>query len=174
MYWKLKLKKNIFLNPEHLGPAVHQQLRKQLREAVECQQDQTHGLIVCVIDIENLHEVKGRVLDDGRVLFELQYSAIAWKSFRGDIIDGVVTDVAQEGFLVDVGAVSVFVSGFTMPADVTFKQPQGDAPKFCSADDMYSISSGIKVRVAVLNETPKNKRFAALATVAGEGLGPRF
>ena len=175
MYWKLTLRKNLFVAPEHLGPAVNERLQQLLREQVEAKHLPGQGLVVAVIDIKNLRDLHGRVLDTGKVLFEVEYEAVVWRTFRGDVRDGYVTEVTAEGIVVDVGAVNVFVSDYLMPPGMEFVPgASGDAAKFATPDDAIVLAAGAMVRVGIVQETAKNERIGALGTIQGEGLGPRF
>ena len=175
MYYKLTLRKNVFLGAEALGPAVNDRLQSALRKEVEATFQPGYGLVVAVVDIRNPQDVKGRVLDTGKVLFELDYVAVVWATFRGDVVDGQVTELTSDGFLVDVGAVNVYVSEFQLPDGMSFVPgAAGEPGKFATGDEAFTVSPGTWVRVSVIQETPKNDRFGALGTISGDGLGPRF
>lgn len=46
----------------------------------------------------------------GMAMYTISYRAVVWQPFRGEVVDGEVSQVVNNGFFVDVGALSVFVS----------------------------------------------------------------
>lgn len=103
----LKLK----LPPKSFGPHMKQILRSKLIEDVEGTCTGQFGYIICVMDGMKIDIGKGRIIPgDGSAEFEVKYSAIVWRPFKGEVVDGVVTKVNNLGFFVDVGPLSVFIS----------------------------------------------------------------
>lgn len=46
----------------------------------------------------------------GMAMYTISYRAVVWQPFRGEVVDGEVSQVVANGFFVDVGALGVFVS----------------------------------------------------------------
>lgn len=90
---------------------MKQILRSKLIEDVEGTCTGQFGYIICVMDGMKIDIGKGRIIPgDGSAEFEVKYTAIVWRPFKGEVVDGVVTKVNNLGFFVDVGPLSVFIS----------------------------------------------------------------
>lgn len=54
---------------------------------------------------------RGKIIpNDGSAEFEVKYKAIVWRPFRGEVVDGIVSNVQALGIFVDVGPLNVFIS----------------------------------------------------------------
>ena len=66
-------------------------------------------MIVAVLNIDEISEPK-IVPGTGFAQYNVGYRAIVWRPFKGEVVDGAVQSVVSNGFFVDVGGLSVFVS----------------------------------------------------------------
>ena len=66
-------------------------------------------MIVAVLSIDDISEPK-IVPGTGFAQYNVGYRAIVWRPFKGEVVDGMVSSVVANGFFVDVGGLSVFVS----------------------------------------------------------------
>ena len=66
-------------------------------------------MIVAVLSIDEISEPK-IVPGTGFAQYNVGYRAIVWRPFKGEVVDGLVQSVVSNGFFVDVGGLSVFVS----------------------------------------------------------------
>lgn len=86
-------------------------LRNKLIQDVEGTCTGQFGYIICVMDSVNIDMGKGRIIpNDGSAEFEVKYTAIVWRPFKGEVVDGIVSNVQQLGVFVDVGPLTVFIS----------------------------------------------------------------
>lgn len=84
-------------------------LSKRLYEEVEGTCSGRYGYVISVVSIENY----GRGLlqfTTGVAEFTLKYTAIVFKPFNYQVVDGVVTTVNKMGFFADIGPLQIFVS----------------------------------------------------------------
>ena len=58
----------------------------------------------------------------GYAQYNVSYRAIVWRPFRGEVVDGMVSSVVNNGFFVDVGGLSVFVSKAVSYAKIGMRQ----------------------------------------------------
>lgn len=90
---------------------MEQMLRNKLIQDVEGTCTGQFGYIICVMDGMPIDMGKGRIVPgDGSAEFEVKYTAIVWRPFKGEVVDGVVSNVQQLGLFVDVGPLTVFIS----------------------------------------------------------------
>lgn len=108
MFFLHEMERTITLHPTFLGPYVHEYLDARLKADVEGT-NTGNFFIICVLD--DLKYSDGRVLpSSGFAEYIVHYRAVVWRPFKGEALDGVVTSVLYNGFFVDVGPLSVFVS----------------------------------------------------------------
>lgn len=170
MYVKVVLTKNVYVKPEDLGPQLSHRLEYVLREAVEGTRDPVAGLIVAVVDIIDDASVQGKVLETGTVVFAMKYIAVAFRLAPSEVVDGVVTEIVNDGVYVDVGATVIRVSRYSMPRGFVF-EGEGDAPRFASPDGTVVISEGSTLRVRVISESTTAIKFGAVGSIDGPYLG---
>lgn len=96
------------LHPSFFNSGADAQVRQRLYEDMEGKVEGTE-MIVQIIEIDEISEPV-LVPGTGMAKYTLSYRAIVWRPFRGEVVDGMVTSVVNNGFFVDVGALSVFVS----------------------------------------------------------------
>ena len=58
------------------------------------------------------HDISdGRIQDtSGEVIYKVRFTAVVFKPFKGEILDGVVTHVDSNGFMLESGPLKSFVS----------------------------------------------------------------
>jgi DNA-directed RNA polymerase subunit E'/Rpb7 len=171
MFFKFEHKKNIYVQPEELGPQLTHRLDYLLRDAIEGTRIPHVGVVICVTDIINAASLQGKVLETGTVVFAMTYEGIAFRFQQGEVCDGRVVEVSAESFTVDVGATQVRVSRYHIPASYLFDDA-GGAPRYAHPDG--SISDGSTVRIQIIAETPTNAKYGALGTIAGNYLGVKL
>ena len=101
------------LHPSFFDSAADKQVRDRLYEDMEGKVEGTE-MIVQIIEVDEISEPV-LVPGTGMAKYTLSYRAIVWRPFRGEVVDGMVTSVVNNGFFVDVGALSVFVSKAVRP-----------------------------------------------------------
>ena len=74
-----------------------------------------------VTDFTNISE--GMVTDDGtaRAKFRVEFDAIAFRPFKGQVLDAVVTEVNKFGFFAEAGPMNLFVSNQLISDDMKFE-----------------------------------------------------
>ena len=79
-----------------------------------------YGFIVCITHIENVSE--GIITDDGtaRAKFAVEYDCVAYRPFKNEVLDAVVTQVNKFGFFAEAGPLQLFVSNSLVPDDVKY------------------------------------------------------
>lgn len=89
-----ELTHTIMLHPSYFGPRMREFLQKKLYADVEGTCSGQFGYIITVIDIVNIGN--GIVLPgSGQAEFITRYRAIVFKPFKGEVMDGVVSQVTK-------------------------------------------------------------------------------
>lgn len=56
----------------------------------------------------------------GFVVYPVKYRAIVFRPFKGEVLDGVVTQVNKVGMFAEIGPLSCFISHHSIPTDMQF------------------------------------------------------
>jgi len=127
-----------------------------------------HGYILAVINIENIGA--GRIkAGTGYAYFTVVYKAIVFKPFRGEVIDGIVSDVHAVGLFANIGPTRVFVSNKAMPDDYMF-DPNSDNPCFTSGDQTVRIKKGDHIRLRI-EGIKMEEELACIGSIKDDYLG---
>ena len=108
MFFVKVLEHRIHLHPSFFGAQASDYILDQLYRDREGSNTGTM-MIVAIIDVDDISEPK-IVPGSGYAEYDVSYRAIVWRPFRGEVVDGLVSSVVNNGFFVDVGGLSVFVS----------------------------------------------------------------
>lgn len=108
MFFVKNLEHRINLHPSFLGGQAQEFVLNRLYEEVEGQ-NMGSLMIISIIDVLDISEPK-IVPGTGEAQYDISYRAIIFRPFRGEVVDGLVTSVVNNGFFVDVAGLNVFVS----------------------------------------------------------------
>lgn len=90
-----KLTKTLPLHPSYFTPQLKDYLVHLLTTSVEGSCSGRLGYIIAVVDVLNVG--RGKVVEGGAE-FKIEYQAIVYRPFRGEIVDGIVTSVNKVRF----------------------------------------------------------------------------
>jgi DNA-directed RNA polymerase II subunit RPB7 len=109
MFFVKELSRTMTLHPSFFNPTIRDILYNELIRAVEGTL-QGDYYVICIFDT-SIHISEGFVIPGtGRVEYTVDYRAVCFKPFRGEVVDGIVQNVIKSGFFVDVGPLLAFVS----------------------------------------------------------------
>lgn len=120
MFFVKVLEHTATLHPSFFGAQASEYIIDQLYRDREGSNTGTM-MIIAIIDIEDISEPK-IIPGSGYAQYNVSYRAIVWRPFRGEVVDGMVSSVVNNGFFVDVGGLSVFVSKAVSYAKVGLRQ----------------------------------------------------
>lgn len=122
-----------------------------------------------VTHINNVSE--GMITDDGtaRAKFRVEYGCVAFRPFKGEVLDAVVTQVTKFGFFAEAGPLSVFVSNQLIADDMAFESVGENA--YVSADQQVRIVKEAEVRVRVVGMRIDASEIFCIATMKEDFLG---
>eukprot|EP01095_Lingulamoeba_sp_RSL-Kostka_P006522 TRINITY_DN2052_c0_g1_i1.p1 TRINITY_DN2052_c0_g1~~TRINITY_DN2052_c0_g1_i1.p1 ORF type:complete len:233 (-),score=83.63 TRINITY_DN2052_c0_g1_i1:77-775(-) len=148
MFFHIQLTHDIYLAPESLGQDIIEKLKNQVHEEVEGVCIGRYGIVIAVSNIESIGD--GLVQDGtGNVCFHIEYTAIVFKPLVNEIAEALVTDVNDAGIFCQVGPLSVFVSRFHFPPELTFSS--AEEPCFegtlRTSNDNQNINEGYLVKI---------------------------
>ena len=127
-----------------------------------------YGFIVCITHIENVSE--GIITDDGtaRAKFAVEYDCVAYRPFKNEVLDAVVTQVNKFGFFAEAGPLQLFVSNSLVPDDVKYVT---DENCYKSDDGQITIGVDCEVRVKIVGMRIDANDIFCIATIKEDYLG---
>ncbi|KAL6185614.1 hypothetical protein ACLB2K_041744 [Fragaria x ananassa] len=128
------------------------------------------GYLLALTTVEKIGEGKVRQ-HTGDVLFPVTFSAISFKIFRGEILEGVVQNVLKQGVILRCGPIeNVYLSSSKMP---DYNYVPGENPVFLN-DKMSKIEKGVTLRCIVIGAKwlEAEREFQALVGLHADYLGP--
>ncbi|KAK9718817.1 DNA-directed RNA polymerase II subunit [Basidiobolus ranarum] len=167
MFFLKELSHTIHLHPSYFGPEMHGFLKDKLHSDVEGTCSGRFGYIITVVNIITIG--KGKLLPGfGLAEFNVKYTAIVFKPFKGEVVDAVVSTVNKMGFFADAGPLQVFVSSHLIPTDMKF-DPNGNPPCYQSEDQI--IEKGGLVRLKIVGTRIDATEIFAIGTIKEDYLG---
>lgn len=150
MFYVKKLKRDIQLQPMHLGPKMKKKVFEQLLEEVEGKCLGKHGYVIRVLTLENDAIQPGKIdNDNGSVNVTVFYSAIMLRPFKNEVVDTIVFNAADDnGFFARIGPLEIYIHKYNMPEDMKFDNEKGDS--WVSLDGEVEIREGSVVRLRII------------------------
>jgi hypothetical protein len=135
MFFVHEMEERIPLHPSYFSSEAPDSIRELLYKKKEGTNTGTM-MIVRIIGILEISEPKV-MPGTGMAMYTISYRAVVWQPFRGEVVDGEVSQVVANGFFVDVGALSVFVSkAVSLRAEMRWNERLRDTGADChGADD---------------------------------------
>mmetsp|Transcript_24892 Transcript_24892/g.23877 ORF Transcript_24892/g.23877 Transcript_24892/m.23877 type:complete len:176 (+) Transcript_24892:154-681(+) len=171
MFFVKKLRREILLEPHHLGQGLKEKVKKRVIYELEGQCLGKHGYVISILDIDDDEIIPGLIDNDtGAVNVVVYYSAILLRPFRNEVLDTVVITAADEnGFFTRAGPLQIFVSRHAMPDDMKFNHESGDS--WVSQDETVDIREGSIVRLRIIGLVIDADVISAIGTIKDTFLG---
>jgi DNA-directed RNA polymerase II subunit RPB7 len=84
----------ILAHPSYFGPKLHEHIETRLHADVQGTCTGQYGFVIAVLEIVDVGN--GIVLPgNGQAEFIITYKAVVFKPFKGEVLDGVVTQVLK-------------------------------------------------------------------------------
>jgi len=171
MFFVKKLKRDILLEPIHLGPKMKKKVEWRLREELEGRCLGKHGYIVQILALDEGAIEPGKIDNDfGSVHMTVTYQAIMLRPFKNEVLDTVVFNAADDnGFFARIGPLEVYVHKYNMPEDMRFDNEKGDA--WVSTDGEVEIKEGSIVRLRIIGVSVDAGQMNAMGSIKDAFLG---
>ncbi|GFZ13272.1 DNA-directed RNA polymerase II [Actinidia rufa] len=139
------------LHPRHFGRDLRDKLVAKLMKDVEGTCSGRHGFVVAITGIENVG--KGLIRDGtGFVTFPVKYQCVAFRPFKGEILEAVVTMVNK-----------------LIPDDMEFVS--GDVPNYTTSDGSVKIQKDSEVRLKIIGTRVDATEIFCIGTIKDDFLG---
>ncbi|KAF7837529.1 DNA-directed RNA polymerase V subunit 7-like [Senna tora] len=174
MFLKVQLPWNVILAPESLeaeGLMLQRSIIIRLLDDFAVKKaTKDLGYYLAVTTLERIGEGKVRQ-HTGDVLFPVVFSALTFKIYRGEVLEGVVHKVLKHGVFLRCGPLeSLYLSNLKMP---DYHYVPGENPYFMN-DKNSKIGKDVVVRFVVIGTKwlEADREFQALVSLEGDYLGP--
>jgi DNA-directed RNA polymerase II subunit RPB7 len=147
MFFHLVMPAEVELHPRHFGPTMRATLEQKLTREVEGTCSGKYGFVVAVTSIIDVSQ--GAIREGtGFAKFDVKYSCVVFRPFKGEVLDTVVTQVNKMGFFAEAGPVQIFVSNHLIPEEFEFSAL--DDPCYVSQDEEVRVIAGSEVRLRIV------------------------
>lgn len=128
-----------------------------------------YGFVITVLKV--IEPIPTGELEDstGFAVFPLQYQAVVFRPFKGEVLDSVVSKVTQHGFFAESGPLTVFVSHHLLPQGMRF---EGKEESWNSQDGNEVIRRDSSVRLRILGLKIEATEISATGSIKEAYLGP--
>ncbi|KAI5477931.1 DNA-directed RNA polymerase II subunit RPB7 [Pseudohyphozyma bogoriensis] len=168
MFFLTELERTLTLSPSYFTPTLKAYLHTLLYHTVEGTCSGQIGYIIAVMGVTEVGQ--GKIVG-GQAEFNIKYSAIVYRPFKNEVVDGVVASVNKMGIFADVGPLTCFVSTHLIPPDFKF-DPNANPPCFTSTEDTLKIEKGSKLRLKIVGTRVDATEIFAIGTIKEDYLGP--
>lgn len=167
MFFVKTLEHRIDLHPSFFSASAPDFIREKLYQDVEGTNTGTF-MIIAVLQIDDISEPK-IAPGTGFAQYNVGYRAMVWRPFRGEVVDGKVTNVVNNGFFADVGGLAVFVSKTMLPPSMKHNA-EGSTPSWSEADGMI-IEKDSQVRLRIKGIRGELGQMYAIGSIREDYLG---
>jgi len=151
-----------------------QKLKSDIRESIEETIDAIHtreenGIFLGVTEIKKVGESGDILPEKPEIYFDVEYTALFFQPMQGEVVHGLVVDVAEFGPFVRIGPLDALAHISQITAEKMIYNPQQDV--ISSKDGKMVIQSGDQLLAAVANSTISKDRMRVNLTMRQDGLG---
>lgn len=169
MFYHVSLEHEILLHPRYFGAQLLETVKQKLFNEVEGQCNGKHGFVIAVTTIDNIGS--GLIQSgSGFVTYPVKYKAIVFRPFKGEVLDGVVTQVNKVGIFTEIGPLSCFISRHSIPADMTF-DANSSPPCYKTQDEDVVIQQDDEIRLKIVGTRIDATDIFAIGTLMDDYLG---
>ncbi len=112
-------------------------MKQKLFSEVEGTCSGKYGFIIAITTIDN---IGSGLIQPGRgyVVYPVEYKAIVFRPFKGEVLDATVSQVNKIGLRCEIGPLECFVSRHCIPAEMEF-DPNSSSPCYKSKDEVINL-----------------------------------
>lgn len=126
-----------------------------------------HGYVIAVTSIGNVADANFQILLDDYISYSIRFTAIVFRPFKNEVLDGLVEQINKLGLFVSVGPLRCFISRKSMPESLDY-----DGLKYTNTDKTYVIDVSTPLRFRVLGHRVDPMEIFAIGTLMEDYLGP--
>lgn len=169
MFYHISLEHEILLHPRYFGPQLYETVKQKLYSEVEGTCTGKYGFVIAVTTIDSIGA--GLIQPGvGFVVYPVKYRAIVFRPFKGEVLDGVVTQVNKVGMFAEIGPLSCFISHHSIPTDMQFC-PNSNPLCYKSVHGEVVIQEDDEIRLKIVGTRVDASGIFAIGTLMDDYLG---
>ncbi|CAH8842279.1 unnamed protein product [Trichobilharzia szidati] len=173
MFYHIKLEHEILLHPKYFGPNLTETVKTKLFSDVEGTCSGKYGFIIAVTNIE--HIGAGIIQPNrGFVQYRIVYRAIVYRPFKGEVVDGIVTQVTKVGVFAEAGPLTIFISKYSVPSNIKFEGAEitADGLNEDEEEENQTVQIEDRIRIRIIGLRVDASDIFAVGTLMDDYLGP--
>ena len=168
MFFIVDFDRELILTPNQLGKHIKNKIKAKLIEKVQGECTEKYGYLICVIQINDIPN--GMIMDTtGNIIFNVSFSAIVMKPIKGEVCEGVVDTVDNNGIIVSVGPIKTFISKSDFPPNFIYDSNNNN---YYTSNDSGKMEKGGEIRFRIKQLQFYENSFRPLGTMRENYLGP--
>lgn len=168
-FFVVTMHRRVQIHPRFFGVKLEEMLKQRLILEVEGSFAGRYGFIVAVLQVMKPIPMGELEETTGFAVFPLQYQAVVFRPFKGEVLDTVVTKATQHGIFAESGPLTVFVSHHCLLEDMTFDAQHAT---WSTRDNVDRIKRDSSVRMRLIGLKIEATEISATGTVRDAYLGP--
>ncbi|MCK4428781.1 MAG: DNA-directed RNA polymerase [Candidatus Aenigmarchaeota archaeon] len=151
-----------------------QNLKKDIRECAEERLEELHlkeenGVFLGVVEIKSIGGT-GKILPERPyIYFDIEYTSLFFQPAENEIVDGIITEIAEFGPFVRLGPIEAFIHISQIVKEKLTYNPEQDI--ITTKDGKFVVKKDEKVRALVANSTISEEKVRVNLTMRQDGLG---
>jgi DNA-directed RNA polymerase subunit E' len=151
-----------------------QRIKENIRDSIEESIDAKHsreenGVFLGVTEIKKVGESGDILPERPEIYFDVEYTALFFQPQAGEIVQGLVVDVAEFGPFVRIGPIDALAHISQITTEKMIYNPQQDV--IANKDNKMVIQAGDQLIASVANATISQDRMRVNLTMRQDGLG---
>lgn len=166
-FFVVKMQRRVQIHPRFFGVKLREMLTNRLILEVEGTFAGRYGFIIAVLEVKE--PIPMGELDDttGFAVFPLEYAAVVFRPFKGEVLDSVVTRITPHGFFSESGPLTVFVSHHLLPEGMKHIENRWQSP---DSSEIIALNSSVRMRIIGLKI--EATEISVTGTIKDSYLGP--
>ena len=169
MYFISKIKQNIFIPSIYFDSTIKKRIISSLVSTTEGTKTGPFGTIIIIIGIGKFWN-NGKLLPgSSSALYNINYKAITFRVFKGEVLDSILTNVTPLGFFCESGFLQIFVSRQFIPNNYYY-----DDLNKCFQNRIFEndkIKKNLIVRIKIIGLREESSHIQAIGTISENYLG---
>jgi DNA-directed RNA polymerase subunit E' len=151
-----------------------QRIKENIRDSIEESIDVKHtreenGVFLGVTEIKKVGETGDILPERPEIYFDVEYKALFFQPVQGEVVHGLVVDVAEFGPFVRIGPIDALAHISQITTEKMTYNPQQDV--ISNKDNKMVIQTGDQLIASVANATISQDRMRVNLTMRQDGLG---
>ncbi|OYT43678.1 MAG: DNA-directed RNA polymerase [Candidatus Aenigmarchaeota archaeon ex4484_56] len=167
MFYLLDIHEKVGVEVQKMGSDIKESLKEKLEEI---HIKENNGVFLGVEEIKKVSEEGDILPEEPYIFFDVEYTALFFQPLQNEIVEGIVSDVAEFGPFVKIGPIDALVHISQITKEKMVYNPKQDV--ITNKNGKLVIQKNDIVRAMVVSSSISQERVKVSLSMKGEGLGP--